>query len=60
MAEETKRNIEIKARIGSNEEFQRRIDIAKELTKTDGEILPQHDTFFNVPNGRLKLRIEVS
>lgn len=56
----TKRNVEIKARIGDVEAFEKRVDIAKNLTKTEGEILPQHDTFFNVGNGRLKLRIQVS
>lgn len=51
-----KRNIEIKARIQDAAEYKKRVDIAKDLTKTDGEIIPQRDVFFNVTNGRLKLR----
>lgn len=51
-----KRNIEIKARIQNEAEYKQRVDIAKELTNTDGEIIPQRDVFFNVTNGRLKLR----
>lgn len=54
--EPTKRNIEIKARIANEEEFSKRVNIAKKLTDTEGEIIPQHDVFFNVTNGRLKLR----
>lgn len=50
------RNIEIKARVGSDEELQRRVEIAIKLTDTDGEIIDQHDIFYNVTNGRLKLR----
>lgn len=50
------RNIEIKARVGSDEEFQKRIDIAKKLTESEGETIPQHDVFFNATKGRLKLR----
>lgn len=53
-----KRNIEIKARIANDTEFQKRVNIAKTLTNTDGEIIPQHDVFFNVTNGRLKLRYQ--
>lgn len=56
MACEKARNIEIKARISSEEEFERRIAIAKELTGTDGQTIPQRDVFFNATNGRLKLR----
>lgn len=51
-----KRNIEIKARIHSEAEFVRRQEIAKKLTNTDGEIIPQRDIFYKVPNGRLKMR----
>lgn len=51
-----KRNIEIKARIQNEAEYERRVNIAKELTNTNGEIIPQRDVFFNVTNGRLKLR----
>lgn len=50
------RNIEIKAKVGSNEEFKRRVEIGKKLTGTGGEIIEQHDVFYNVTNGRLKLR----
>lgn len=55
----TKRNIEIKARIHDEESFEKRISIAKNLTKIDGVILNQHDVFFNVSSGRLKLRMQV-
>lgn len=54
----SKRNIEIKARIADHTEFEKRVKIAKDLTNTEGEVIPQHDVFFNVPNGRLKLRYE--
>lgn len=57
---QSKRNIEIKAQISNEQEFEKRINIAKELTKTEGEILMQHDIFYNVREGRLKLRNEVS
>lgn len=57
-APENKRNIEIKARIHSAAEYERRVEIAKKLTNTDGEIIPQHDIFYKVPNGRLKLRFQ--
>lgn len=50
------RNIEIKARIGADEEFQRRIDIAKKLTNSEGELIVQRDVFFNSQTGRFKLR----
>lgn len=50
------RNIEIKARIPSDEEFQRRVEVAKGLTKTDGELLVQKDVFFKSEMGRFKLR----
>lgn len=56
-----KRNIEIKARFANADEYERRVNIAKELTQTTGEIINQHDVFYNVPNGRLKLRyVQVS
>lgn len=54
----SKRNIEIKARIAGDVEFEKRVDIAKDLSKSNGELIPQHDVFFNVPNGRLKLRYQ--
>lgn len=50
------RNIEIKARLANATEYDRRVAIAKELTQTTGEIIKQHDVFYNVTNGRLKLR----
>ena len=53
---ESKRNIEIKARIHGENEFVKRVEIAKKLTNTSGELIPQHDVFFKVANGRLKLR----
>lgn len=56
LSTEKSRNIEIKAYIDSKEEFNRRIQIAKELTESDGETIPQRDVFFNTTNGRLKLR----
>lgn len=49
------RNIEIKARISDGNEFKRKIEIAKNLTD-NYTILKQRDIFFNVTNGRLKLR----
>lgn len=55
----TKRNIEIKARIADYEGYKERIEIAKKLTNTNGEILKQHDIFYKVPKGRLKLRMQV-
>lgn len=58
--EPTKRNVEIKARVSDDNEFQNRIAIASDLTKSDGEILKQHDIFYKVTNGRLKLRIQVN
>lgn len=57
-APSNKRNIEIKARIANDAEFEKRVQIAKELTGGNGELLPQHDVFFNVTNGRLKLRYQ--
>lgn len=50
------RNIEIKAKLESDDEYVRRVLIAKELTKTDGEHIQQHDVFYKANNGRLKLR----
>lgn len=50
------RNIEIKAQIDGPEAFLRRVEIARQLTGTDGEIIKQHDVFFNAERGRLKLR----
>ncbi|XP_037808784.1 uncharacterized protein LOC119601719 [Lucilia sericata] len=50
------RNIEIKARIGSDEEFEKRVTIAKKLTNSNGELIVQRDVFFNSQSGRFKLR----
>ncbi|KAM7342818.1 uncharacterized protein ACRADG_010099 [Cochliomyia hominivorax] len=50
------RNIEIKARIRSDEEFERRVAIAKKLTNSEGELIVQRDVFFNTQQGRFKLR----
>ena len=46
-------NVEIKARVSDMAELKKR---AAALSSSDGEILNQEDTFFCVPNGRLKLR----
>lgn len=55
------RNIEIKAKLSNIYEFYDKVEIAKELTgEMQAEIIVQHDVFFKVPNGRLKLRYEVS
>lgn len=59
MAEASKRNVEIKARIADDAEFDRRVQIAKDLCNTEGELLKQHDIFYKVNDGRLKLRIQV-
>ncbi|XP_055843771.1 uncharacterized protein LOC129910416 [Episyrphus balteatus] len=50
------RNIEIKARVGSDSEFETKVNIAKKLTASEGELLIQKDIFFNSETGRLKLR----
>lgn len=52
------RNVEIKARIpGGAEEFKRRLEVAKNLTGVNGELIIQRDVFFKSPQGgRLKLR----
>ncbi|XP_044253947.1 uncharacterized protein LOC123004655 [Tribolium madens] len=47
------RNIEIKAKV---RELARLIERAKALSETPGEIIKQHDTFYSVVKGRLKLR----
>ena len=47
-------NIEIKARARDFEEIRSR---AEKLSDTAVEVIPQEDIFFNVPQGRLKLRI---
>lgn len=58
---ESKRNIEIKAKLADEEEFNEKVSIAKEITgESAAVVIVQHDVFFSVPNGRLKLRYEVS
>ena len=47
------RNVEIKARVEDLDAIKSR---AKELSGTEGEEICQSDTFFKIPNGRLKLR----
>jgi predicted adenylyl cyclase CyaB len=47
-------NIEIKARIRDFDKIRRR---AEQLSDTRVEVIPQEDTFFNTPQGRLKLRV---
>jgi predicted adenylyl cyclase CyaB len=46
-------NIEIKARVRDFAALQSR---AEALSDTPVQVIPQEDTFFNVPKGRLKLR----
>jgi predicted adenylyl cyclase CyaB len=46
-------NIEIKARVRDFESLQQ---IAAQLSDKPCQIIPQEDTFFNCPQGRLKLR----
>ncbi len=48
------RNIEIKARA---RDFARQSRLAAEIATAGPELLEQHDTFFRVPHGRLKLRL---
>src|SRR4030042_2861438 len=47
-------NIEIKARVNDFEDLQR---IAEKISDVPCQVIPQEDTFFNCPHGRLKLRI---
>jgi predicted adenylyl cyclase CyaB len=46
-------NIEIKARVRDFAEIRRR---AEAISGSSGEVIPQEDTFFVTPKGRLKLR----
>ncbi|XP_038220991.1 uncharacterized protein LOC119838921 [Zerene cesonia] len=48
------RNVEIKARVHKHDEI---CKIAEELSGAPPKVIKQDDTFYNVPNGRLKLRI---
>ena len=47
------RNVEIKARVHDICKIKK---LAKELSKSEAKLIEQQDTFFNAPNGRLKLR----
>ncbi|XP_076645540.1 uncharacterized protein LOC143354992 isoform X1 [Halictus rubicundus] len=47
------RNIEIKAKISDPENV---INLTKQITDSDCKIIKQHDTYFKVTGGRLKLR----
>ena len=47
-------NIEIKAHVRDFNEICRR---AEQLSGIRAEVIPQEDTFFNTPRGRLKLRV---
>lgn len=46
-------NIEIKARV---QDFVGLKALAERLSDTPVQVIPQEDTFFNIPKGRLKLR----
>jgi predicted adenylyl cyclase CyaB len=46
-------NIEIKARVRNLDELRRR---SEALSDTPVQVIPQEDTFFHTPRGRLKLR----
>lgn len=50
------RNIEIKARLSGEGRFEETVKRARELTGSDGVLIEQHDVFYKVPEGRLKLR----
>ncbi|XP_055693348.1 uncharacterized protein LOC129795855 [Lutzomyia longipalpis] len=56
MSQPDSRNVEVKARLGSDENFNRCVEIAKKICSSEGEIIKQHDVFFNATKGRLKLR----
>ena len=47
-------NIEIKARARNFEDIKSR---AEKLSDIAAQVIPQEDTFFNTPHGRLKLRL---
>jgi len=46
-------NIEIKARVN---DYDRLYELAEKLSDKPCQVIPQEDTFFNCPHGRLKLR----
>uniref|UniRef100_A0A4W3GI72 Si:ch211-156b7.4 n=1 Tax=Callorhinchus milii TaxID=7868 RepID=A0A4W3GI72_CALMI len=50
---EMPRNVEIKARVRAAEPL---VENAKRLSCSEGTLILQEDVFFNVPEGRLKLR----
>jgi adenylate cyclase class IV len=58
MSRDNCRNVEIKAKLADEKEFNEKVSIAKKLTGCESEILRQHDVFFKVAEGRLKLRYE--
>jgi predicted adenylyl cyclase CyaB len=47
-------NIEIKARVNDFDELRQR---AEAVSDTPVQVIPQEDTFFHIPRGRLKLRL---
>jgi predicted adenylyl cyclase CyaB len=47
-------NIEIKARLAGKQSFD---DLVRKLAELPQEALSQEDTFFGIPQGRLKLRV---
>ncbi len=47
-------NIEIKARV---RDFARLQQAAERLSDTPCQVIPQEDTFFNCPHGRMKIRV---
>ena len=49
-----KSNIEIKARAS---DFKRQKQLAKKISDTPAQQIAQEDIFFNMPNGRFKLRV---
>lgn len=50
---EIHKNVEIKAKITNYDKIMAEVQT---LCQSHGELIKQEDTFFNVPNGRLKLR----
>lgn len=47
------RNVEIKAKIRDYDKIMAEVQA---MCSSHGEVMKQEDVFFNVPNGRLKLR----
>jgi len=47
------RNVEIKATVPDIDKL---LKLTQNLCSTEAEVLKQHDTFYRVPSGRLKLR----